>query len=63
MTKNIQWYAAADQFVSGIEEEAAASPKAFYGNPAKPADGGQRVRGAIKMLKDLTERCEAINRG
>ena len=49
--------------IAQLESEAAADPKAFYGNKHTPADGGDRVRAALAFVASLKTRLDAINRG
>jgi hypothetical protein len=59
----VQPFEGAEAYVASLEAEAAASPKKFYGNPAVPADGRERVREAIRVVRGLAHRLEAMNRG
>lgn len=53
----------ANKYVTGLEEEAAANPKRFYGNANLPADGHERIGAALRVVNALKGRLEAINRG
>jgi hypothetical protein len=58
----VDWPELAANYVSTLEAEVKASPKLFYGNPATPATGGDRVRAALAVIARLKTRLEAINR-
>lgn len=53
----------ASEYVTALEAEAAASPKAFYGNANYAADGHERVASALRAASSLTQRLQNLVRG
>lgn len=54
---------AASDYVASLEAEAADDPKAFYGNKAVPATGHERIASALRAVRGIKQRLEAIDRG
>jgi hypothetical protein len=56
-------FSALDAYVSGLEQEAAADPKAFYGNKAVPATGHERIADTLRSVNAIRTRLQNIDRG